>query len=413
MISVRVRIEDRLAEPRETEVAPRLPHRLRGDDGPVRTELMRRLAASRLFAYGDRRGVLKAALNRSGRPFRLDVRQRVVVKALISKHVGKGAARGVALAKHAAYLVRAGSGRDGAAAGFFDAGSDAVDAPVRIAGWSEHRHHFRFIVSPEHSDRLHDLRDYVREVMRRVTADIGEPTLPWIAVCHFDTRHPHAHVLAPGRRSDGRDLVIPRDYIAYGLRARAQEVAQERLGDLSRQDAERRIWRETLADRFTGFDRRLLAARTPDGAVRDALGGADAWSALTRARLRHLEGLGLAERVGRHVRLADDLEERLRGLQRSRDIIRTLNHRQLETGRAVSVGRAGVLRGRIVSTGFHDEIGASGWMIVAPADGADQYVRWPVGKALPAVGRSVAVVIDQDGRSQLMGREDRARGLSS
>ena len=34
--------------------------------------------------------------------------------------------------------------------------------------------------------------------------------------------------------------MIPRDYIGYGFRARAQEVAQERLGDLSRQDAERR-----------------------------------------------------------------------------------------------------------------------------------------------------------------------------
>jgi hypothetical protein len=43
-------------------------------------------------------------------------------------------------------------------------------------------------------------------------------------------------------------------------------VAHERLGDLSRADAERRIWRETQADRFTRFDRRLL-----DGADEDRL----------------------------------------------------------------------------------------------------------------------------------------------
>ena len=56
-----------------------------------------------------------------------------------------------------------------------------------------------------------------------------------------------------------RAMLTPRDYIAYGFRARAQEVAQELLGDLSRGEAERRIWRETQADRFTGFDRRRLA----------------------------------------------------------------------------------------------------------------------------------------------------------
>jgi hypothetical protein len=50
----------------------------------------------------------------------------------------------------------------------------------------------------------------------------------------------------------GRDLVIPRDYVGHGFRARAQEGAQELLGDLSRGDAEQRIWRETQADRFTG-----------------------------------------------------------------------------------------------------------------------------------------------------------------
>ena len=51
--------------------------------------------------------------------------------------------------------------------------------------------------------------------------------------------------MSSGRRAEGRDLVIPRDYVADGFRARAQEAAQERLGDLSRLDAERRIWRET------------------------------------------------------------------------------------------------------------------------------------------------------------------------
>ncbi len=39
------------------------------------------------------------------------------------------------------------------------------------------------------------------------------------------------YVLVRGRRADDRELVIPRDYIAYGFRARAQEAAQERFGE--------------------------------------------------------------------------------------------------------------------------------------------------------------------------------------
>lgn len=108
-------------------------------------------------------------------------------------------------------------------------------------------------------------------------------------------------MLVCGKRASGKDLVIPRDYIGYGFRARAQEVAHELLGDLSRAEAERRIWRETQADRFTGFDRRLLAAADEERLVEDGVGVGDAWAALTRGRLRHLETIGLATREGRNI----------------------------------------------------------------------------------------------------------------
>ena len=137
---------------------------------------------------------------------------------------------------------------------------------------------------------------------------------------------------------DGRDLVIPRDYIGYGFRARAQEVAQERLGDLSRVEAERRIWKETEADRFTGFDRRLIAEADKNGMVDDGVGSTDAWAALTRGRA---ETSGTARARGA-VRAAVSARRRdgdvnLRTLQVRRDIIRTLNQRRLEGARDVRV----------------------------------------------------------------------------
>lgn len=383
-------------------VEVRLPLRLKLENDPVRTAMMKRLSSSRLFALGNRTGVLRAAQNRSGRAFRLDVRQRVIVKALVSRHAGRGPERGGALAAHLVYLGRSGAGAEGTRPGFFDCERETLEPGAETRGWTEDRHHFRFIVSPEHGDRIEDLQAYVRETMRRVAGDLGEPDLTWIATCHYDTDQPHAHVLIRGRRTDGRDLVIPRDYMGYGFRARAQEVAQERLGDLSRVDAERRIWRETAADRFTAFDRRLLAAADPHGLVADGVGGTDAWTALSRGRLRHLEGLGLATRHGRLYRLDGELELKLRTLQLRRDVIRTLNQRRLEAGRDVRPLERSAVRGRVVKTGFHDEAGTAPWVIVRDGAGAEHYGRLRTGAARLDLGKTIVLAPTGSGLAQVV-----------
>lgn len=378
-----------------------LPRFLKRDHQSTRVALFRRLSASRAFVLGGRSGALRAARARSGRAFRLDLRQRVVVKALVSRHASKGALRGAALAQHVSYLGRSGAGAQGARPEFFDRAGDQVDAQAATRGWVEDRHHFRFIISPEHGDRIADLKGYVREVMGRVSADLGEPRLEWVGTCHFDTDQPHAHVLVRGRRASGRDLVIPRDYVSYGFRSRAQEVAQERLGDLSRADAERRIWRETAADRFTGFDRRLLQAADAEHLVEDGVGGSDAWAALTRGRLRHLEELGLATRVGRRYRLDGELEKKLRTLQIRKDVIRTLNQRRLEGARTVREFDAGRVYGRVVRAGFHDEVGSTPYLVVRDRDGVEHYARLGVSQTAPEVGRTVELVQTERGLTVL------------
>ena len=401
---IREAIQSRLSagggqEPEAVQV--RLPLALKPDWLNVRTGLMRRLASSRAFALGDRSGVLRAAQGRSGRAFRLDVRQRVIVKALVSRHNGKGTERAAALAAHVSYLGRSGAGVEGARPEFFDRETDGVRPAVETAGWSEDRHHFRFIISPEHGDRIEDLKGYVREVMGRVSADLGEPDLRWVATCHYDTDQPHAHVLVRGRRGDGRDLVIPRDYIGYGFRARAQEVAQERLGDLSRVEAERRIWKETGADRFTGFDRRLLSAADANGMVEDGVGVNEAWAALTRGRLRHLEGLGIAVREGRRYRLDGEMETKLRRLQARRDISRTLNQLRLEGAREVRPLGTELVRGVVVKSGFHDEAGAAPFVMVKDAGGVEHYARVRVGDAA-RVGSRIALAPMANGLAQVV-----------
>jgi hypothetical protein len=200
-------------------------------------------------------------------------------------------------------------------------------------------------------------------------------------------------------------------HIPTGFRMRAQEVAQEWLGDLSRADAERRIWRETQADRFTGFDRRLLQAADSNLEVEDGVGGTDAWSALLRGRLRHLEVLGLATRRGHRFRLHDDLERELRALQLRRDVIRTLHQRRLDMGRQPAELDDAAVKGRVVKAGHFDQLGSSSWVIVRDGEGREHFARLRFGQSAPKLGRTIELVptaqgaqIKDLGRSADLGR---------
>lgn len=372
----------------------RLPSSLPAAQDGARIAILARLSATRRFSLGSKAGNAGAVGG-----MRLDLRQRVVVKALVSRH---GGGRSSALAQHVAYLGRLGAGREGARGTFFNADLEELDAASITRDWAGDRHHFRLIISPEHGDRINDLSAYVRGVMSDVAGDLEEPGLRWMAICHFDTDQPHAHVLVRGRRTDGRDLVMPRAYIAHGLRARAQEAAQELLGDLSRDEAEARVWRETQANRFTQLDRRIIQAGGSDRLVPDGFGRSDAWSALMRGRLRYLEQVGLVRREGGAYRLSAGLEADLRRAQLRMDVVRTLNQRRLEGAREVRLQIDGPVSGAVVKSGFHDELGAAGFVVVRDVDGVEHFSSLKVGAALPKVGASVRLLPIQGARVSLV-----------
>jgi type IV secretory pathway VirD2 relaxase len=84
---------------------------------------------------------------------------------------------------------------------------------------------------PERGGDIPDMTAYVREVMRRVERDL-DTKLQWIAVNHHNTDNPHAHVLLRGKQDrTGPIWSSPRQYISYGIRDRASEVATELLGE--------------------------------------------------------------------------------------------------------------------------------------------------------------------------------------
>jgi type IV secretory pathway VirD2 relaxase len=146
--------------------------------------------------------------------------RRVVVKARIVRlKLGSRAADA-----HVRYLQRDGTSRDGERGRLYGAETEEADGKAFTERGREDRHQFRFIVAPEDGDNLSDLRAFTRDVMGQMEKDLGT-RLDWVAVDHFNTGHPHSHVIVRGRDDLGKDLIIAQDYITDGVRLRAQELA--------------------------------------------------------------------------------------------------------------------------------------------------------------------------------------------
>jgi type IV secretory pathway VirD2 relaxase len=90
--------------------------------------------------------------------------------------------------------------------------------------------------------------------MGRMESDLGT-TLNWIGAVHYDTDDIHAHVIIRGVNERGQDLVIGRDYIASGIRARAQEFATELLGERSLEEIQKSQEKQVEALSVTSLDR--------------------------------------------------------------------------------------------------------------------------------------------------------------
>lgn len=326
------------------------------------------------------RGGAAAALLKSRDRYAAFRQRRVVVKARIVKLTAKGIDGSSA---HLRYIQRDGVTRDGEPGDLYNADRDKVDGKDFLDSSTGDRHQFRFIVAPEDSIQYDDLKPLTRRLMAQMEEDLGTK-LDWVAVDHYNTGHPHTHILLRGRDDRGRDLVIARDYISTGIRERAAELVGLDLGPRTDLEIEQRLRLEMEQERFTNIDRHLLRMRDDDGIVSPA--GRDAFrQTLHTGRLRKLERLGLAEEMrSGQWRLADDLENDLRRIGERGDIIKTLHREMAERGLARSAAdtviyepsesQARSIVGRVVARGLSDEINDRHYLIVDGVDGRTHYI---------------------------------------
>jgi type IV secretory pathway VirD2 relaxase len=162
------------------------------------------------------------------------------------------------------YLQRDGTTREGERGALYSADQDRTEGKAFVERGAGDRHQFRFIIAPEDGSEYDDLKPLVRRFMRQVEQDLGT-RLDWVAVDHFNTGHPHSHVIVRGKDELGKDLVIARDYMSEGLRHRAAEIVNLDLGPRSDREIRKSQLREVEQERFTGIDRRLIRSAGPDG----------------------------------------------------------------------------------------------------------------------------------------------------
>ena len=174
-------------------------------------------------------------------------------------------------------------------------------------------HQFRIMISPEdgaelarvNGDGTPNLKDTTRALMAQMEEDLGT-RLDWVAVDHFDTAHPHTHIIARGVTHDGKGLNIAGEYISRGIRGRLEEELTRELGWKSELAIQQEMKREMSAMRFTTADRHIADGMNKLTNVIDLRAGASAAmfptnSSMNRhiliGRMRHLKSMGLATQI--------------------------------------------------------------------------------------------------------------------
>jgi len=347
--------------------------RIRAERSEGRGLLLRKLSA-RMQARPTRSRTKGRALQRPG--YGPGARQqRSVVKVQYVANRTPGGWRA-----HGRYLAREGAQREGEKGLGFDAGSTQVEIDRRLDGWqrAQDPRLWKMILSPERGVAL-DLVEHTRSVLNAMERDLGT-RLEWVAVDHRNTAHPHVHVAIRGRDEAGRPLLLDREYVKHGLRARSRELATQALGYRTEVDRFQAREQSLEVRRFSELDAVLEQRMGPGRLVsfEDPVPASDRAAALRLqliGRLQFLEELGLASKAGTKTwRLAPEHRPALREMQVLGDVQKSFARGDLgitDPGalRALVRLKPGTkLRGRVAGT-TPNELGEAPFLVLEATDG--------------------------------------------
>ena len=209
----------------------------------------------------------------------------------------------------------------------FNRDQEKLDPSRQLGDWQKASDPrlWKIIISPEFGEKL-DLQELARGVMAGVEKKL-DTEIEWIAVAHYNTGHPHVHVAMRGVDRHGKEVRLPKDLVRQGIREIAAEWCTAQLGYRTREQAIEARQREVCQVRYTSLDRAInqgnAAGAEPRHFVVSCRPGPR--TQFQVARLRFLEGMGLARRLDAETwEVRRDFEGVLRLAQKTADRQRTL-----------------------------------------------------------------------------------------
>jgi type IV secretory pathway VirD2 relaxase len=195
-----------------------------------------------------------------------------------------------------------GAGREGADAVLYGPGS--ADPQRFYHALQQDHHRFTLVVMFDDHPGL-DRTRFIEEYMAIVAHDLGT-RLEWMAANHYNTAHPHTHIVLRAVDDQGEGFYMKKSYFKMGLRERAQAWLTKYLGTtrandrtLQRQREQTRVVQEQLIRARAGVATRL------DGMVAGP-GDPD----LVVQKQRQQSGYGHEGMAAHMPRLAEELARR-------------------------------------------------------------------------------------------------------
>lgn len=145
------------------------------------------------------------------------------------------------------YLVREGTDIDGDRAKLY--GSEIEEYRQNMV-----ERNYRIFLSPQ-SDKI-DLKDMTEAFVKRLELQTGY-SFYWQAANHYNTAHPHAHLLINGKDKNGKEIEIPRDVVKTFMREYARNICTAQIGHRTASEIAIEKEKELEASRFTRLDEKL------------------------------------------------------------------------------------------------------------------------------------------------------------
>ena len=346
--------------------------------------------------------------------------RRVVVKASIKKMLGRGFG---SFKQHLDYIQRDGTNEKGDKAEAYGRGVESLETDLTdefslgsekelssIQGFAERckddRHHFRFIVAPEDGSKLLSLTEFTQDLVAQMETDL-DTKLDWVAANHYDTGQPHTHLVIRGVRDNGKDLVIPRQYISQTLRQRAQDLVEMELGPVTQIEGRVRVAHQINAQRFTGIDKSISdALNKGELNFRGPAPKGRVWyRQLQVKRLQKLSQMGLAEKLttGRW-KVEPDFDQTLKDMGERSDIIKAINRSLKDEGlaRRLVIGKnrydpsrlaVQPLEGVVKQFGRHDDTREGGYVVIQSLHGEHIHTKVPETETFETLAKGQVITL--------------------